>query len=423
MTGSILTIRQRSIQTPYNINPAKTALTTGWGCETVDEMNNEAWFYHPDERLENLTNGHKPGYTPYNTSKTDGLYNTACLLNLVTGNGQSVNTTLKWDTFIDYSGSEIKLKGRYKAGIYSPVLRNRDSDGDGIIDPEELRWYIASLDQLCGLFLGDQGLSGDAQLYPIEASREPNTQINSGAFQGVYPWRLHVVSSTAWDGAGSVPTIVWAEEGASTGEYQVHWGKQGYSPVRCVRNLGMPDATSNNIKNKGDNYPPDPLVKVTYPSGTVNQNSVYRFDFTNMNEESRRYYTTRELAPGDEYSVMGRLYDGFETGASLNTGYAYQVKDNGLKNVLEKGATFATGNNAGYRAPNVREGVVMYLYCGSGWWVNTMVSNYYSFGELGSPVYDSGYYTWTIKSNTITVGDLENTYIRFVKDWNPGTGQ
>ena len=24
----------------------------------------------------------------------------------------------------------------YKAGIYSPVLRNRDSDGDGIIDPE-----------------------------------------------------------------------------------------------------------------------------------------------------------------------------------------------------------------------------------------------------------------------------------------------
>ena len=397
-------------------------MTTGWGCETVDEMNNEAWFYHPNERLNNLTNEHKPGYTPYNTSKTDGLYNTACLLNLVRGNGQSVNNTLMWDTFIDYSESEIELQDNYKAGLYSTLLRNRDLDGDKIIDPEELRWYIASLDQLCGLFLGDQGLSGDAQLYPIAASREPNTQIASGAFQGVYPWRLHVVSSTAWNGAGSVPTIVWAEEGASTGEYQVHWDKQGYSPVRCVRNLGMPDPTSDNIKEQGFNYPSDPLVKVTYPSGTVNQNSVYRFDFTNMNEESRRYYTTRELAPGDEYSVMARLYDGFETGAWLDTKYAYQV-NNGLKNVLEKGGTFATGNNAGYRAPNVREGVVMYLYCGSGWWVNTMVSNYYSFGELGSPVYDSGFYTWTIKSNTVTVGDKTNTYIRFVKDWNPGTGQ
>ena len=131
-------------------------------------------------------------------------------------------------------------------------------------------------------------------------------------------------------------------------------------------------------------------MKVTYPSGTVNQNSVYRFDFTNMNEESRRYYTTRELAPGDEYSVMARLYDGFETGAWADIKVTY-FANNGLKNVLEGGGTFAP---AGFRAPNVREGVVMYLYCGTGWWVNTMVSNYYSFGELGNPIYDRGFYTW-----------------------------
>jgi hypothetical protein len=122
------------------------------------------------------------------------------LINLVkgTGNNKSINTALSWDTYIDYSGSDVKLESQYLSGLHSVLLRNRDLDGDGIIDPEELRWYIASLDQLCGLFIGDQGLSSEAQLYPIEASREPNTPVSEGVFNGVFPWRLHVVSSTAF---------------------------------------------------------------------------------------------------------------------------------------------------------------------------------------------------------------------------------
>ena len=375
------------------------------------------------------------------------------MLNLVsgTGNGKTLNTQLSWDTFIDYSGNEIQLEAIYKAGIYSPLLRNRDLDGDGIIDPEELRWYIASLDQLCGLFLGDQGLSGDAQLYPISASREPNSTVTEGPFAGVYPWRLHVVSSTASNGAGSVPVIVWAEEGASTGPYQTHWGKQGYSPVRCVRNLNMKNATAETILVSGSNYQEekDRLVIVHRPAGTINSSSVYGFDFTNMNEESRRYYTTRELAPGDEYSVMGRLYDGFVTGEFQDIGVNYYQTSNyyqesGLKELLEKGDSKAP---SGYRVPNVREGVVMYLYCtdnnyawwkvdiSNGWYNSqelkgTMVSNYYSFGEFGNQ-YDreynndgtvkTSYYSWSAFNDRVTVGEQGNTYIRFVKDWNPNT--
>ena len=416
VTGSVLTVRQRSIQTPYNINPAKTSLTTAWGCETVDEMHKEAWFYVG----ENLTDsGDMPQYTSDNTSRTNGLYNTACLLNLVqgTGNNKSVNSKLKWDTFIDYSGSEILLKDEFKAGIYSPVLRNRDLDGDNIIDPEELRWYIASLDQLCGLFIGDQGLSSDAQLYPIDASREPNSTINGGVFNGVYPWRMHVVSSTAFsETAGNKPTIVWAEEGASTGQYGNDRSKPGYTPIRCVRNLGMTDATSATIADVSKNYPTHPLVIVHRPSGTVNS---YRFDFTNMNEESRRYYTSRELAPGNEYSLMSRLYDGFETGDLVNTGNAYP----NLKGILENGETYSNAVQD-YRVPNVREGVVMFLYCDKSWLsTNTIVSSYYSFGVLGNG-YDNACYTWEIRSSLVTVKYNQNTKsVRLIKDWNPATGQ
>ena len=423
VTGSIFTIRQHSIQTPYNIGLERTDLGEAWGCETKDETNNMAWFYHPDERLEHLEESHKPSYTPDNTSRTDGLYNTACLINLVrgTGDSKSINTALRWDTFIDYSGNDIKLKEEYASGLYSILLRNRDLDGDGIIDPEELLWYIASLDQLCGLFIGDQGLSTDAQLYPIAASREPNTPVSGGIFDGVYPWRLHVVSSTAWQQtAGNVPTIVWAEEGASTGEYQVHWGKPGYSPVRCIRNLGMEPPTASNITIAGENYPKDKLVNIERPTGTIDKNSVYRFDMRNMNKESlRAYYTTHELVPDNEYSSLARVYNGFETGTLqqyTNSNPSYNV----LKTELETGSS---PSPAGYRVPNLREGVIMHLYCDNGtWWDNnkgTLVSSYYSFGYHGNRYdYINGehFYSWSIYYDRVTLGNNATQYIRFVKD-------
>lgn len=422
VTGSILTIRQQSIQTPYNIAKERTDLNEAWGCETQDETKNEAWFYHPDERYDNFSSSFKPSYTPDNTSRSDGLYNTACLINLVSGTGanKSINTALRWDTYIDYTEADVKLKAQYKSGLYSILIRNRDLDGDGIIDPEELRWYIASLDQLCGLFIGDQGLSTEAQLYPIASSREPNSPVVGGVFNGVYPWRLHVVSSTAWgQTAGNSPTIVWAEEGASTGEYQQHYGKQGYSPVRCVRNLGMPNATAANIRTAGENYPEDLLVNVERPTGTINKNSVYRFDMRNMNEESRRsYYTSHELVPEDEYSSQARVYDGFETGV-LEEHDTYI----NLKADLERGVS---PSPEGYRIPNIREGVIMYLYCGNdnAWWdyKGMIVGSYYSFGYYGNrydQTYGENFYSWTIYNNRVTISNDGVKYIRYVKDIQP----
>lgn len=424
VTGSILTVRQRSIQTPYNISLERTDLNEAWGAETVDETNNEAWFYHPNERYNNFNaSAHKPSYTPDNTSRSDGLYNTACLINLVTGTGagKSVNTSLRWDDFIDFSGPELKLKANVLSGLRSVFLRNRDLDGDGIVDPEELRWYIASLDQLCGLFIGDQGLSSEAQLYPIEAGRQPNSAITNGAFAGVYPWRLHVVSSTAWSQtAGNVPTIVWAEEGASTGEYQQHYGKPAYSPVRCVRNLGMAPTNATKIRTAGENFPSDPLIIVTRPTGAISTTSVYHFDLRNVNKNSlRTYYTSHELVPGDEYSSMARVYEQFETGPLQkynDDGVPYLA----LKTQLETGGS---PSPEGYRVPNVREGVLMYLYCGgdSNWWGGNSftVSNYYSFGYFGNN-YDYSasetFYSWYIHSNRVTVGAPAAKYIRYVRD-------
>lgn len=419
VTRSMLTIRQNAIQTPYNLSLSHTSLTEAWGCEITDEMKNQAWFFHPNERMKLYDDQANPYNTPhvaYNTSQDDGLYNTACLLNLVQGSNyvMSVNTSLRWDTFLDYSQSELQLKPDYKAGLYSVLLRNRDTDGDGIIDPEELRWYIASVGQLCCLFIGDQGLSTDAQLYPIDTSLEPNIPIASGPFAGVYPWRLHVVSSTAWQSsAGGQPTVVWAEEGASTGQYQQHWSKAGLSPIKCVRNLGMKDATSSAIVSPGSNYPKDPLIIAT-PHWNESTVTHYTFDLRNMNKQSQReYYTTHELVPSNEYAPMSRVYEAFETGPVETFTYVNHPY-NELKNLLASGGSPSPD---GYRVPNIREAVIMHLYANGLWWAEgneLLVSSYYSFGEHGYG-YDVGCYSWNVASWSISLAGTPSK-IRFVRD-------
>ena len=332
MTGSILTIRQSSIQTPFNRELSHTSLSEAWGCETVDETGDKNWFYSPYETTANVENySYKPtGFTPQNTSRQDGLYNTAELLNLVNGN-------LRWSDYVDYTNRDVVLKDDKSCGLNSILLRNRDLDGDDIVDVEELHWYITSLEQIFALFIGDQGLSVEAQLYPQAVGNLPNALLDvptGHPLRGVYQWRWHYVTSTA-DGqtAGNVPVQVWAEEGISTSQYAQNWAKEAVPKVRCVRNLGMASPSSQAgdatyIGTAGNNFPKDELVVVTETTGTKNANSIYRFDLRNLNKESRRLaFTSQHLIPGDEYSLQSRVYEGFETGDWY--GLIYEANNDG----------------------------------------------------------------------------------------------
>jgi hypothetical protein len=191
-----------------------------------------------------------------------------------------------------------------------------------------------------------------------------------------------------------------------------------------VRNLGAELPTASSICVAGGNYPEDMLVTVTRPTGTVTKNSVYKFDMRNMNKESlRAYYTTHELVPGDEYSSMSRVYDGFETG-ELRQYTTTNPSYNELKTDLEEGGS---PSPTGYRVPNLREGVIMHLYCAkdAAWWdgnKGTLVNNFYSFGYHGNRydvVNNEQFYSWSIYNDRVTLGNPGSQYIRFVKDINP----
>ena len=418
-TGSIVTIRQRSIQTPYNIDIANSA----WGCETVDEtLESYMWFYDEEEKTE-LGNNHSvyASKSEGNTSKLNGLSNTAKLW------GYSDNNLL-WSTFLDYNRPNnyplYWMKDDGKAVLrYTPMMRNRDNDGDEHIDAEEIRWYIASLEQIYGMYIGDQGLDPDAQLFNLSKRMYTKNDVyeSDHPLQGSYKYLEHVVTSTEHSADNvHTPFVVWAEEGVSTSYYRqefslINLGKEnhGVQTIRCIRNLGMENPTPSNILDENSNVP-ERLITVNGPSNGIELKSVYEFDLTKVNPKSlRNYYSSHELEPTDEFDEMSRPYRKFVTGPLYGTGDYLN-----LYNTLMDGKTPVLDPN--YRVPNVREGALMMLYCSdSNWWDGYIhTATYYSRGPKAQSddMKIKSKYTWTFGAdNFSSLGEVA-TKTRTVRD-------
>ena len=305
---------------------------------------------------------------------------------------------------------------------YSSLLRNRDNNGNKIIDPDEVKWYIASMDQLFGLYAGQLGLHEDAALYSSQMSSQKG-KFEGGQYDKADRWGMHVVSST--NSMNSSPKancqlVLWAEEGVSTGPYGKRYGKYAPYSIRCVRNLGYPVATEDNIVDKASNVP-EPLIKVdeVLEDG---QMKAY-FDLSNVNSKSVRFYTTRDLEAYNEHFETARLYYGFETGESVTSPmYFNEGNGQGLKTELDAGRSPCP---EGWRVPNVREGALMSLYCSSDWWNSgynrTLVSTYYSNGwaSVGGNNNDTQSPSWQFGDGHASIGGPTTTGVRCVRDWNP----
>ena len=422
LIGSIITIRQRAIQTPYNID--KKDLTSAWGCESLDEFaNSQLYFYNNKETMTSAAGGNLSELGT--ASQKNGLYNTARLWGIVSSN--NTLNSVRWDTYLDYERDNdyqasvngtnltiffLKNSENTLSLRYSTLMRNRDNNGNGYIDPEEIRWYMASIYQLYDLYMGELGLTSDAALYTSEMANRPNY---GGRYNGASGWRNHVISST-WKTEDNQPIVLWAEEGISVSSYATRWSKPAPYSVRCVRNLGLESPAIQSEGTAGEGYPTD-FISVTKSGDT------YRFDLSNINDMSVRYFTSRELEPGNEKMETSRVYYGFETGPV----FAYPSSEQGgtnnsgnyqaLKEAIESGTNISP---AGYRVPNVREGALMSLYCDQSWWSasgNIMVSSWYSNGLLGNNKDNCP--SWIFNHNFATIQASNVRNIRSVKDWNP----
>lgn len=400
-TGSVVTIRQRSIQSIFDPD---APISSAWGAETVDETGDKVgdkplWFY--DDRETTGTPSAYMDATNYgNDSESNGLYNSVRLWGL--SDGSSFSAGRRWDDYFDFDRENDHALGYLKEGDdahtlrtarYACMMRNRDNNGDGVIDASELRWYMASIRQLMNLYICQTGISGDAILYPQSRGALYESTYDKEDADGFFVWRSHIISSTRDLKDNTVrPTILWVEEGLSTSSYKrpEEWDKSreqngqtrnmsGPYSVRCVRNLGNDPQSETEARAAvvTSELHFDPVVSVSGPGvgGSTEQptsDGVYRFDLSNMNHKSVRFYTTKELEVSDEYSEMARPYLGFETGPLADGSYTYDQ----LIELLDSGNSPCP---AGYRVPNMREMALMSEYIPSAWWSGYIFcSNYYS---------------------------------------------
>lgn len=120
---------------------------------------------------------------------------------------------------------------QYYQAYLACMNRNRDLDGDGTIDPEEIRWFLPTSGQMLRMILGRNALSNPIMSYPDRDL----PALAGGGFNVLF----HYMTSDY--------KIIWSEEGMSSSEFNFNGipenGNAIYArapwQVRCVRNLGV----------------------------------------------------------------------------------------------------------------------------------------------------------------------------------------
>ena len=192
----LFTIRQKSIKSVFNLEGSGDDYNP-FGIENTEEFSSAV----------SLSSSGDPG----TGDKDFGWSNTKAYFK--TGSD-------KWSDFINASTMgyldsetipESAMKKNY--GIYQCLSRNRDEDGDGFIDTEEIKWYLPALSQCQDIWYGYLALDSQAQF-------------NLGKM--LY-WTSSPGSYREW----------WIDEGVSYG------GVYGDSMVRCVRSLKTYDKATS----------------------------------------------------------------------------------------------------------------------------------------------------------------------------------
>lgn len=335
---SVITFSQRPIYTFYDPD---SDVSTAWGTEFKNESvgNN---ISATSTALYNIN------WNENSNTFDDGRKNTVNVLSQL--------TNLKWTDVLYLNEEDYgRLKDGYNCAWFACLGRNRDLNGDNLVQMDEIRWYLASVDQLTDIFIAEAAV--------------PNAKLYSQNATSVNVPKEHVISSTYH--TGSDPWIIWAEEGASRGVY----GSSGDNisdphSYRCLRNLGL---SLSNIANQVDDY-----VKSSNESkrdvmvGNENVTYTERFiDLSRLEPNTLRAALTGGLLPQNkERDDNDRPYRKFAVLASAQ-GSGWNSSYTNSSGLYPNGSIIAwnslynneeIGNPCpdGYRAPNLREMMLMY---------------------------------------------------------------
>lgn len=277
--NTIISFSQASIWTVY---PTDGSVSNPFGIE----KNNEWW----NENNKGMTRG---SASPSGLINTDGWGNTQKLIN-AQNSSNNYDSSAGWVVSVN-EGSKADVKfnfsGNYNYSYLAAMSRNRDTDDDGVISDDELRWYVPARNQCIALWLGDNNLGAYRPYNASGLASATSDNVNGPA--GL----LHTSSS-------GNSAVWWAIEGASFGNNN----NNNNLDMRCIRNLNnaMYNQTPTTFSTCNGK-----IITLSGLSSSCVRNSIMTGEYT-ANHKERQYSNTVplafEVASGDLKITTGDIY-------------------------------------------------------------------------------------------------------------------
>lgn len=294
-----------------------------------------------------------------------------------------------------FYASSTKSTGKqdiYKDAYKACMSRNRDEDGDGTINENEIKWYLASVDQYKGMWAGEEAFDADARLFKATESEwtdlktafDSNGGNNNGALK---KWHYFTCSSA---------DTFWAEEGCATG------ADRSATMVRCIRTLV---SNSDGLESAETYYSyKDNIVELKLNDVALRTHQSGGFQtYFERGKDSNKLYKKFKIAS----SNLPNKYPKEQVISS--------AKGSGFINSTDDVCQKAAGYGGSWRVPNQRELSIMSA-------VNTSLQNLYSctsFTGVQSGYYKGGSgneYGFVLSGTLMTVAVDEDYYVRCVMD-------
>ena len=359
LTEGTYIIRQKSIQTIFKTDGS---LASAWGTEWFNETDN----IQPNYGINSDNTDRSNSTANFASFNNDGRRN---MIAEVYNNGNqradwSDITTWNWDW------DPQTTAGEYRKAYLACMSRNRDADGDGEFDVNEMKWYLASVNQYQDLWIGNAGINQNAHLYTYPAT----------------PVVTHYFSN-------SKGQIFWAEEGAAVSPYHEHGGRFSNNrkhAVRCLRNLNVetPADQSKYIASQND------VLQVDY--ATVKQEGgKYVVELSGLNSNALRGYRTEMLTRHTEREEQNKPYESFTINDELTRPSDLRNGQYTWTNIIDSGKDGDYGCPDGYRIPSQKELILMLSKVNDSDYHNdevlSMTRSSFAPNQTGYPYHPLGY--------------------------------
>lgn len=239
--------------------------------------------------------------------------------------------TTKWNTIIRNGGYNYEGQpngNSYKALVntndasYACMQRNRDNNGNGTIDSDELRWYMPALDQYNAFWYGEEALPTYARLF-----QGLTTDVKNGT---EYNQLHHYYTSTSGG-----KRIFWAIEGSSYGSDNQTWQADTHN-TRCIRNLkSVEDEPAEATTHNSNIITINNFVETAYRTATQNgqypehherdiaNKLPHAFKVASKNLDDRTIATTYVIKAPNVSSAVTKNGKTVLTFASVESGIGY----------------------------------------------------------------------------------------------------